>query len=155
MESSCVGRDTARAMPVGNVDVVLALYDAFNRRDEDALVRLYDPDARILSFAAAVEGTPEFVGHDGVRAWFQNLVGTLSMKIEAGALLPYRSYVLTIPLIHTEVGDGLKSTYEQGIVYEIRNGLITRSLGYKDAASAFITLGRLLGGALDPEERPE
>jgi hypothetical protein len=136
-------------MPQGNVEVVLALYEAFNRRDEDAVVGLYEPRARILSFAAAVEGTPEFVGHDGVRAWFRNLVDTLSMKIEAGALLPYRNYVLSIPSIHTEVGDGLKSTYEQGIVYEIESGRIRRSLGYKDAATAFIVLGRLLGGAVD------
>jgi ketosteroid isomerase-like protein len=63
-------------MPQGNVEVVLALYEAFNRRDEDAVVGLYEPRARILSFAAAVEGTPEFVGHDGVRAWFRNLVDT-------------------------------------------------------------------------------
>jgi hypothetical protein len=132
-----------------NVDIVLALYDAFNRRDEESLVRLCDPTARILSFTAAIEGTPEFVGHDGVRAWFHNLVDTLSMRIEAGALLPYRGYVMTIPVIHTEVGNGLRSTYEQGIVYEIQDGRIKRSLGYKDAATAFITLGKLLGGAVD------
>jgi hypothetical protein len=131
-----------------NVETVLALYDAFNRRDEEALVRLYDPEVRILSFAAAVEGTPEFVGHDGVRAWFHDLVETLSMKIEAGALLPYRRYVLTIPKIHATAG-GSSSTYEQGIVYEIGNGLIRRSLGYKDAATAFTKLGQLLGGASD------
>jgi limonene-1,2-epoxide hydrolase len=137
-----------------NVEVVLALYEAFNRRDEQAVVALYHPQARIISFAAAVEGTPEFVGEDGVRAWFRNLVDTLSMRIEEGVLLPYRSYVLTIPRIHTEVGDGLKSTHEQGILYEIQNGRIKRSLGYKDAATAFITLGRLLGGAVDEAAAP-
>ena len=133
-----------------NVEVVLALYDAFNRRDTDALVALYTPDVEIVSFAAAVEGNPSFKGHDGVRAWFRNLVGTLSMMIEPGEFLPYRRYVLTIPVIHIEAGDGLATTYEQGIVYEVRNGLIHRSLGYKDPATAFIKLGRLLGGA-DPE----
>jgi hypothetical protein len=72
------------------------------------------------------------------------------MEIEPGRFLPYRRYVLTIPRIHIKVGDGPGTVYEQGIVYEIRNGLIYRSLGYKDAATAFIKLGRLLGGA-DPE----
>lgn len=143
-------RDTAQTMPEENVEVVLALYDAFNRRDEDALVALYDPEVRILSFSAAVEVTPVFEGHDGVRAWFHNLVGTLSMVIEPGGFLPYRRYVLTIPQIHITAGGGLKTTYEQGIVYEIRNRLICRSLGYKDAATAFIKLGQLLRGA-DPE----
>src|SRR5919201_561027 len=36
----------------------LALYDTFNSRDEDALVPLYDPEAKIPSFAMAVEGAP-------------------------------------------------------------------------------------------------
>lgn len=130
-----------------NVEIVLALYDAFNRRDEDALVALYDPSVEILSFAAAVEGSPTFSGHDGVRAWFRNLVETLSMMIEPGPFLPYRRYVLTIPQIHIEAGDGLATTYEQGIIYEIRNGLIHRSLGYKDAATAFVKLGQMLGGS--------
>jgi len=133
--------------PRENVEIVLALYDTFNRRDEEALVALYDPEAEILSFAAAVEGSPVFEGHAGVRAWFRNLVGTLSMVIEAGGLLPYRRYVLTIPQIHIKAGDGLATTYEQGVIYEIRNGLIYRSLGYKDAATAFIKLGQLLRGS--------
>ena len=131
------------------VEIILALYKAFNRRDEDALLALYDPDVEVLSFAAAVEGSPTFVGHDGVRTWFRNLVETLSMTIEPGGFLPYRRYVMTIPQIHIEAGDGLATTHEQGIVYEIRNGLIYRSLGYKDPATAFIRLGKLLGGDSD------
>ena len=68
-----------------------------------------------------------------------------AMVIEAGELLSYRRYVLTIPRIHVEAG-GLASTYEQGIVYEVRNNRILRSLGYKEAASALIKLGHLLRG---------
>ena len=142
-----LARDTAPTMSQQNVELVLALYDAFNRRDEDALVALCDPEVEILSFAAAVEGSGTFVGHDGAREWHRKLVGTLSIEIEPGAFLPYRSYVMTIPLIHIRAGDGLATTYEQGIVYEIRNGLILRSLGYKDAATAFVNLGRLLQGS--------
>ena len=72
------------------------------------------------------------------------------MVIEPAGFFPYRRYVLTTPLIHIKAGDGLATTYEQGIVYEIRTGRIYRSLGYKDPATAFIKLGHLLGGA-DPE----
>lgn len=133
-------------MPDDNVERVLTMYAAFNARDEDVLVRLYDPDVRILSFAAAVEGDPVFSGHDGVRAWFRNLVETISARIEPGGLFPHRRYVLTTPIIHVEAGDGFATTFEQGIVYEFRNGLITGSYGYKDPATALIELGKMLRG---------
>jgi hypothetical protein len=136
-----------------NAELVLALYEAFNRRDEEALVALYDEEAEILSFAAAIDGSPTFKGHAGVREWYRNLVGTLSMVIEAGELLPYRRYVLTIPRIHIEAGAGLATTHEQGILYEVRQGLILRSLGYKDAATALIKLGHLLQGTAGDGDR--
>lgn len=39
-------------------------------------------------------------------------------------------------------------TYEQGIVYELRGQKVTRSLGYKDVATALTTMARLLDGNL-------
>jgi hypothetical protein len=67
------------------------------------------------------------------------------MLIESGEVLAYRSFVLTVPRIHVRVG-GADTTFEQGIVYEIRAGRIVRSLGYKDAGNALLALGRLLLG---------
>jgi len=132
-----------------NIGRVLELYEAFNARDFDRLVALYDQDVEILSFAAEVEGGRPYQGHAGVREWYENLVGTFDMVIEAGALLPYRRLLLSIPTVHVKVGADLGSSYEQGILYEIPRGLITRSLGYKDVSSALRAMALILEGG-DP-----
>jgi ketosteroid isomerase-like protein len=49
-------------------------YDAFNRRDLDALLALMDPDVEAVSRLAAMEGG--YHGHDGIRRWWQNLLDT-------------------------------------------------------------------------------
>jgi hypothetical protein len=74
-----------------------------------------------------------------------NLVETLGMIIEPGELLAYRSLVLSIPRIHVRVG-GADTTFEQGIVYEVREGRIVRSLGYKDAGTGLVAMGRCFSG---------
>lgn len=136
-----------------NVGRIRELYEAFNARDPDRLMALYDPDVEILSFAAEVEGGRPYQGHAGVREWYENLVGTFDMVIEAGVLLPYRRLVLSIPTVHVKVGSDLDSSYEQGILYAIPHGLITRSLGYKDVSSALRAMALLLEGGDPLSER--
>ena len=96
------------------------------------------------SFIAAVDGSL-FLGREGVRQWYRTLVGTLGMTIEAGQLLGYRRYVLSIPTIHVSVGEDRQS-YELGIVYEIERGRVERSFGYGKAGAAIMKLGSLLLG---------
>jgi hypothetical protein len=129
-----------------NVARILELYDAFNARDRERLLSRYDEDVRILSFAGAVEGGKPREGHVGVQAWYADLVDTFDMIIEPGALLPYRHLVLSIPTVHVRVSVGLESNYEQGIVYDLAHGLIVRSLGYKDVASALVAMAQILEG---------
>ena len=136
-----------------NVERVLELYEAFNARDFDRLVALYDQNVEILSFAAAVEGGKPYQGHAGLREWYTNLVETFDMVIEAGAFLPYRKLVLSIPTVHVRVGGDLESSYEQGILYAIPHGLITRSLGYKDVSSALDAMARILEATTRSHQR--
>jgi SnoaL-like protein len=143
-------RQKLGVQPKTNVELVLALYEHFNQRDEEALLDLYDEGAEVRSFVAAVEGSNVFRGREGVRAWYQNLVGTLGMLIEPGELLAYRRLVLSIPKIHVRTGQDEESSFEQGIVYEIRDGRIHRSFGHQDAATALITMGELLKGTHTP-----
>ena len=126
------------------VAVIRNLYERFNERDEDGLLALYSPCAKVQSLIAAVDGS-RFLGRDGVRQWYRTLVGTLAMTIEAGQLLGYRRYVLSIPTLHVSVGENRQS-YEVGIVYEVDGGQIERSFGYGKAGAAIVKLGGLLLG---------
>jgi hypothetical protein len=71
------------------------------------------------------------------------------MIIEPGPLLPYRRLVLSIPTVQVRLSEGLESGYEQGIIYDLAHGLIVRSLGYKDVASALVAMAQILEGS-DP-----
>jgi ketosteroid isomerase-like protein len=66
-------RDTAQAMSHENVDLMLELYDAFNRRDWDAGLALVDDEVEIESRLVAVEGG--YHGHEGMRRWWNDFLG--------------------------------------------------------------------------------
>lgn len=56
-----------------NVELHHRAFDAFNRRDFDALLALMDADVEAVSRLVAIEG--DYLGHDGIRRWWENLLG--------------------------------------------------------------------------------
>ncbi|HEY6638951.1 MAG TPA: nuclear transport factor 2 family protein [Solirubrobacterales bacterium] len=50
------------------------LFDSYNRRDADAWVAIWNPDCEWHPFLTArVEGDPGYHGHNGMRAWFEDV----------------------------------------------------------------------------------
>jgi ketosteroid isomerase-like protein len=50
------------------------LRDSYNRRDQDAWVAVWNPDCEWHPFLTArVEGDPGYHGHNGMRAWFEDV----------------------------------------------------------------------------------
>jgi ketosteroid isomerase-like protein len=48
--------------------------DAYNRRDADAWVAVWSPDCEWHPYLTArVEGDPGYHGHNGMRAWFEDV----------------------------------------------------------------------------------
>src|SRR5215217_4625760 len=58
-----------------NVDLALLMYEAFNRRDLDAMLALMQDEVEIEPRLGALEG--DYRGHEGVRRWWSNLLGFL------------------------------------------------------------------------------
>jgi ketosteroid isomerase-like protein len=56
-------------MPQENVGLVYRIFDAFNRRDLDAVLALMDDDVEFGSRLAGIEGG--FHGHRGIRRWWE------------------------------------------------------------------------------------
>jgi ketosteroid isomerase-like protein len=55
-----------------NVDCAYRAYEAFNRRDLDALLELVDPE---VDFSTRfVERRDTYHGHDGVRTWWEDIL---------------------------------------------------------------------------------
>ena len=68
-----------------NVELLHRASDAFNRRDIDALLALSDPDIVITPLIVQMEGGGSYRGHEGVRSWWEDLLGVFpdfSSKIE-------------------------------------------------------------------------
>jgi ketosteroid isomerase-like protein len=59
-----------------NADQARRGYDAFNRRDLDALLALMDPEVVFTTRFAQMEGI-QYRGHDGVREWWEDLLAIL------------------------------------------------------------------------------
>jgi len=55
-----------------NVDLVLRMYEVFNRRDLDALLALMHDEVEIAPRLGALEG--DYRGHAGVRRWWSDLL---------------------------------------------------------------------------------
>ncbi len=58
-----------------NLDPALLMYEAFNRRDLDAMLALMHDDVEIEPRLGALEG--DYRGHEGVRRWWSNLLDFL------------------------------------------------------------------------------
>jgi ketosteroid isomerase-like protein len=58
-----------------NVRLVTLMYQAFNDRDLEALLALMDDRVEIEPRLGALEG--DFQGHEGVRRWWSDLLGSL------------------------------------------------------------------------------
>jgi len=56
-----------------NVELALAMAEAFNGRDLDALTALADDDIEVESRLVAMEGV--YRGHAGLRRWWDNFLG--------------------------------------------------------------------------------
>ena len=58
-----------------NVERAYRGYDAFNRRDLGAFLGFVDPEVEFTTRFTQLEGDPQYHGHDGVRKWWEDLLG--------------------------------------------------------------------------------
>jgi ketosteroid isomerase-like protein len=58
-----------------NIERAYRGYDAFNRRDLCAFLGLADPEVDLTTRFGPMEGQPQYHGHDGVREWWEDVLG--------------------------------------------------------------------------------
>ena len=70
-------------MSEDNVEIAHRVYDAFNRRDLDAMLACIDPDVQFAVRLIEMQGSPDLRGHDGMREWWRGLLAVFpDIKIE-------------------------------------------------------------------------
>ena len=61
-----------------NVEQYRRLAEAFEKRDLDAFLSFFDPDADFAPRSAAVHGGSPFRGHEGIRSWWDSMFSVFS-----------------------------------------------------------------------------
>jgi ketosteroid isomerase-like protein len=124
-----------------NVELAREGIDAMNRRDIEGVLRLFDPDVRFEHRLAALQG--KFVGIEGVKGWFIDLVETFeSWRIDCPDLRDLGDKVLGLGTLHaTGRESGIETEQPFTVVCEVRDGRITDFTDYGDRSAALEAVG--------------
>ena len=121
-----------------NIDVVLANSEAFSRRDVDAMLELYAPDAVVTDCRQV--GWGEFRGHDALRAYYQGLFDNVTALHEELTVISERgdtivaSCELGAQIVDAPEGDEV--TFRYVLLIKLAGGLIVSMLIYDDEQAA-------------------
>jgi ketosteroid isomerase-like protein len=130
-------------MSQDNVDVVRRSFDAIGRWDTEELLELYDPDIEFLPLTGTRVETGGYVGHDGVRAYFEE-VGEIWDELRPRAddvrTVDDRVVVLGGCAVRGR-GSGAVSDSPMAWVLTVRDGKVTRHHGYASRAEALDAVG--------------
>jgi ketosteroid isomerase-like protein len=109
------------------------LVDAFNRRDADGFATLWRPDCEWHPFLTArEEGDPGYHGHNGLRAWFEDLEEMFSeMHADLGDVRDVRGRPVALGELHARGrASGAEVNSEVAWVLELDGELIRRAWAY-------------------------
>ncbi len=107
--------------------------DAYNRRDPDAWVAVWSPDCEWHPFLTArVEGDPGYHGHNGMRAWFEDVDEMFSeMHVELGRFRQVGDRLLVLgQMTATGRVSGVAVSSEVAWVMELRDDKLRRGWAY-------------------------
>ena len=107
-----------------NVEAVKRLFDAFSRRDIDAVLELLDPNALFEPAPTVARPHRSYLGHAGMRQYFEDIAATwerLDVQIQE-----YRhagSYVLAFGRIYA-AGGGSVADDPASFVWRLEGGRV-------------------------------
>ena len=139
-----VDRLTSRSeVSAQNIEIARTGIDALNRGDIEALLALCDPGIELMpSLVGGIEGT-SFHGREGYREWFEQQNETYDeVSFELHETRAVGDQVL---ILYTTRVRGAQSGIELespgAAVLTIRDGLVTRQVGYQSQVEALEAVG--------------
>lgn len=124
------------------VEVVRNIWEAFNRRDVDAIVALTDPDIEI-EVLPDLPDAQAFRGHGGVRRGIElNWEPWESIRVEVERLIEFGDEVVSLIRNHARGREsGVEVVQPRGVVFAFRDGKIARVRFFADQAAALEAAG--------------
>jgi ketosteroid isomerase-like protein len=115
------------------------LFDSYNARDPERWVAVCTPDCEWHPFLTArVEGDPGYHGHNGMRAWFEDVDEMFSeMHAEMDDFREVGGRVLVFgSMTATGRGSGAEVSSEVAWVMELKGDLLKRGWAYNSHLEA-------------------
>jgi ketosteroid isomerase-like protein len=120
-------------------EMLETLRDAYNSRDPDAFASVWNPDCEWHPFLTArVEGNLGYHGHNGIKAWFEDVDEMFSeIRVELGDFREVGDRLLVLgKMTATGRGSGAETESEVGWVVEPRGERFQRGWAYTSHAEA-------------------
>ena len=120
-------------------EMLETLRDAHNSRDPEAFASVWNPDCEWHPFLTArVEGDLGYHGHNGIRAWFEDVDEMFSeIRVELGNFHEVGGRLLVLgQMTATKRGSGDETESEVGWVVEPRGERFQRGWSYTSHAEA-------------------
>jgi ketosteroid isomerase-like protein len=123
-----------------NVEIAKRIYASINRRDLDGFLAQIDPDVEFTSLIAEAEGQT-YRGHDGVREWWDRVVGSLEgLQLEPEEIRDFNNRGLIKVRATAEV-EGVEVTQTMWQAYHLRDGVPVWWGFFRTEAEALDTTG--------------
>jgi ketosteroid isomerase-like protein len=119
-------------------ETIFAAYEAWSRRDVDALLDAVHPDAEARPILGANIGASVYRGHEGLREWFRDLHQEWETFHTRVTRIDERGdrALLTIDVKARGRASGIVIEGDLYHVVELRDGLILRLDAYRDRDAA-------------------
>lgn len=129
-------------MSESNVDLVRRMFDAFARRDLDAMVATMTEDIEFLPVTANITtGGVPYRGHDGIEQYLVDVAGVWpELRIFPGDMREKDDAVVALGRVIAR-GGGMILDRPTGWVFAIRDGRIARGRVYGSHEEALAALG--------------
>jgi ketosteroid isomerase-like protein len=120
-----------------NVEIVRRVFAAFNARDVEELVRLFDPECEFQPFRAQLEGQI-YRGHEGMRRFASDMEEDWDTYLIDPTEFRAREDRVGVAGHITAVAPGPRVIIESraGFVFDLREGRILRVVSHSDPAVA-------------------
>ena len=115
------------------------LRDSYNTRDPEAFAAVWSTDCEWHPFLTArVEGDPGYHGHNGIRAWFEDVDEMFSeIQVELGESRQVGDRLLVLgQMTATGRGSGAPVSSEVGWIVEPRGDVFHRGWAYTSHSEA-------------------
>ena len=126
----------------GNAKVTERLIAAFNDGDLDAALDCLDPEVELLPIRAQLDGT-SYLGHDGYRRVVADFAADWEgLGLSQQTLHERNDRIVAVGRLHARgKASGIDLDVPLGLLYEFRDGRVSRISSFSDPAEALAAAG--------------